>query len=155
MSDPSRPLHITVYGEWWYYAGVVRWSLDQRKISIIDSGTQPDGYFLTTRAGRITFSSEHEHTTIRVDQISQDWAPDWAALLNTIKLIADEAREARHISIGRTYDEAIQAFYRAKARGTKITMRQIADATGLNYGTLRKMKMAYDARGGWGSGTNE
>ncbi len=53
-------------------------------------------------------------------------------------------------------EKAIEFYYRARAAQgkrplRKITLRQIAEKMGLNYGYLRQRKMEYDATGGWGS----
>lgn len=45
---------------------------------------------------------------------------------------------------------AIEHYYRSKAAGGKITLRQVAAQTGYSYGYLRQCKMAYDAAGKWG-----
>lgn len=50
-----------------------------------------------------------------------------------------------------TYDDAIERYYRARAAGAKITLKQIAEMYQFSPSYLRKRKMEYDARGGWGS----
>lgn len=45
----------------------------------------------------------------------------------------------------------IEHYYRSRARGSKTTLKDIADQSGFNYDYLRQVKARYDAAGGWGS----
>lgn len=150
MSETTKPLHAIVYGEWHYYAGFVEWSLKQKKIGY-RAGPEAHSYTITTLIGRIRFTFERDKTIIQIDNIDPSAAQQWANLLNNMKQLAEHTREARHMAFGRTYEEAVEGFYRSKARGTKISLRQVATATGLNYGYLREKKAEYDRLGGWGA----
>lgn len=158
MSDEQ--ITVTVPGaEWWHFAGFITWGLTQRTTPWTSTPApgKAGGVYLDVRTpdgeliGRVTVTSKGDRTTICVDNPHPRAITEWKHLLDTVKSIAGNARDARHLSLGRTYDEAIENFYRAKARGTKITLKQVAVATGLHYGYLREKKAEYDQRGGYGS----
>lgn len=52
-------------------------------------------------------------------------------------------------------DYVIGLYYRRKARGVKVTLRQIAEEHGYNYSYLSQVKVAYDKAGKWGSKRKE
>lgn len=59
-----------------------------------------------------------------------------------------------HARAGRpTGEQAIELYYRRKAAGgfPKVTIRQVAQDTGLSPDYLRSVKMEYDKAGKWGS----
>lgn len=49
------------------------------------------------------------------------------------------------------YDSAIEHYYRSRAAGARITLKQAAEQAGLSYTALRQHKVQYDAAGKWGS----
>jgi hypothetical protein len=48
-------------------------------------------------------------------------------------------------------DKALEHYYRARARGSKVTLRQVATDFDLNESYLRAAKVEYDRAGKWGS----
>lgn len=50
-----------------------------------------------------------------------------------------------------TADEAIEHYYRSRARGSDTTLKAVALKTGHSYSYLRKAKVTYDKAGKWGS----
>jgi hypothetical protein len=48
-------------------------------------------------------------------------------------------------------EAVIEHYYRARARGSKITLKDAAEITGFSHSYLREVKSRYDRAGKWGS----
>lgn len=48
-------------------------------------------------------------------------------------------------------EKVIEHYYRARAAGHKVTLRQLAQQSGFNADYLSQVKAAYDRAGKWGS----
>jgi hypothetical protein len=49
----------------------------------------------------------------------------------------------------------IETYYRRKAAGGKVTLKQLAEETGYSVAGLKVAKQRYDAAGKWGSKTRK
>lgn len=74
----------------------------------------------------------------------------WHDALNQLEAHAKEAQELRR-SQQTTTDDAVEFYYRSRAAGRRITIRQVAEQFNLSYDALLKHKQRYDAAGKWGS----
>lgn len=75
----------------------------------------------------------------------------WDLVCLRLQDAQQKARALRRTHEGVPPNEAIELYYRAKAAGSRATLRSIADLYNLNYDYLRKVKRQYDAAGKWGS----
>jgi hypothetical protein len=53
-----------------------------------------------------------------------------------------------------TAEYLIERYYRIKAQGGKVTLKQLAEKYGFNHSYLRTVKTEYDKAGGWGAKRN-
>lgn len=166
MSDRAgwvELVHITLRGEWWWlsaalaaiydlaeprpprapggFAGLLR--MTEIAYTVTHTGT---GEVL----GSATFSRSGATTTLRIQGPPQ-FAAYWADLehrLETMTTIAWQHRTAMFPSA----EEAIEHYYRSRARGSKMTLKELAEISGYGYGYLRDVKARYDRDPGkWGS----
>jgi len=75
----------------------------------------------------------------------------WTAVLEQVKDLATDARGIRQTVIGSRPEAAIEYYYRSRAQGSRITLREVAKATNFSEAYLRKIKVSYDKAGKWGS----
>lgn len=64
--------------------------------------------------------------------------------------IAEVVRLARRIeiqAIGASLMRVVEDYYARKDRGERVKLKALADAAGVNYGSLRQAKFRYDAEG--------
>jgi hypothetical protein len=64
----------------------------------------------------------------------------WTPILDRVSRYTQTARQIRRYSVGTTADMLIEEFNRAKAAGHSVTLRQLAEETGISYDYLRKLK---------------
>lgn len=124
-------------------------------------GPEPPGYKMTIFDGvgiarviaDVWLSGDATTTRIRIISTHQH-AALWTDALAFLNIFA-----SGHDMITRTMeptpDQVIEYYYRSRAAGRRVTLRQIAKERGISYSTLTKHKMAYDAGGGWGSRKKE
>jgi len=49
-------------------------------------------------------------------------------------------------------DAVLSHYYHMRAQGNRVTLKQLAEESGIPYSTLTKRKMVYDRLGGYGTG---
>ena len=72
-------------------------------------------------------------------------------IIQEIGHVAMRAREFKRDNQKITGEMAIERYYRRKARGSKVTLREIAETYGFNESYLSQAKKKYDQEGKWGS----
>lgn len=163
MSDKELTIEIRRHlpGEWWYFAGQLRAALNRKRgdpdWEWYNQPTSPTGCIIhigprlaRRRIASVIFVGKGESTTLVVHTIPSN-LPHVQPLIDDLEATAREAREARRDSIGETPDELIEEYYRRRAAGSKVTLKQLAEQAGMSYSWLRQRKMEYDRAGKWGS----
>jgi hypothetical protein len=64
----------------------------------------------------------------------------WTPILDRVSRYTQTARHIRRDSVGTTADLLIEEFNRAKDAGQSVTLKQLAEETGISYDYLRKLK---------------
>ena len=174
---------ITVAGaEWWYHAAILAAFLIRPESEGFKEGYTIDsnehGATLTIEThsepieemdedlgmpvkttyldviGDFTLTTTDRGMTIITGQCEPEARERWIRALNQVQDIAAEARDI-HRAIAPTPDQVIERYYRARAAGAKVTLKQAATQSGISYSWLRQRKMEYDRAGKWGSKQTE
>jgi hypothetical protein len=163
MRDP-KVIEGTIAADWWILAGALQALLNRDYYRYddapsSDSGLKEDGYdFAIYERGqpdhvlaRVVFSIGPSPTPVRIEAQRLPGVYAYCeGLYQFLDLLAGGADIIRR-RFQPTADNAIETYYRSRAAGSKITLRQLAVRTGYSYDYLRKAKRRYDAAGRWGS----
>ncbi len=153
----SEPIERDLPGDWWLFGGMVIAFLNYQGIRWRHrplEAHQPIGVRVlagsplapiatieiigNTGTSRLVITPESGH---------EDGMNRLANLLYETAIQGEDMRRAWTP----TLDEVIERFYRSRSQGSRVTLRQLAQETGISYSTLTKRKMEYDRLGGWGS----
>jgi hypothetical protein len=147
-------------GDWWWFASACSAILHDRDVhdevlrSAWHTVAVTDGYRWertdSTPAGSLTITGRDGKTTIFASAPTLEDMEYWRELGELLQHMATQARDLQRAAEP-TADQVIQRYYRIKAQGSKITLRQLAEETGFNHSYLRDVKSAYDKAGKWGS----
>jgi hypothetical protein len=168
MSDPraaQADLTFALPGEeWWYFSGALyAHERDVRVTPRIQPGVAAATVSVAEELpeqsavaplGEMAFIPGDGRTQVYVTFAAHtaEVAAFWSTVRTFLEKLARQARSHRQTAgRGMTPDEAIEWYYRSKAAGRKITLKQVAGLTGMNYEALKKHKQRYDAAGKWGS----
>ncbi len=158
-------VHFTIWGDRWWYAGALvgLYHASGKRLMAIPAGEnfsiskrtdQP--YEPSQPLGDITLVGSEGYTDVYITLAAPEAEHIWREeIIPFLRNMAAIARQGRRETIGTTPDELIEYYYRSRAAGGKVTLKQLAEDAGMGYGVLRKRKMEYDARGGWGSKRNK
>jgi len=151
----------TIPGDWMTLAGALGGLLsyarnrDRTKPSH-SGGPDQDGYKFTVYDG---------HSVGRV--IADVWLANAVegCIVTTIGPGADELidviDQVAHIAVyidgirqmaAPESDVVLSRYYHMRAQGNRVTLKQLAEESGIPYSTLTKRKMVYDRLGGYGTG---
>jgi hypothetical protein len=156
---------ITLSGESWWLSAAF-WIMSTLPTGLGDSpGVDPglfptgvvadfgDGFWKATpnrqsvgedaAMGSIRFTNAGAMTKIEV-RASEQFAPFWKTMLNRLERFATTADRVRRYAGYETIDAAIEYYYRSRARGQHVTLKDIAEASNISYDYLRKRKSIYD-----------
>ena len=97
----------------------------------------------------VTDLGHANHILVNCDR--EEDIPMIQEIINTVAHSAMRAREFKRDNQKITGEMAIERYYRRKARGSKTTLREIAEAYGFNESYLSQVKKKYDQAGKWGS----
>jgi hypothetical protein len=145
MSEPiPRGFHDEVFFPlaWWMLAAVV----EEIAGEVIERrAIEPIGVRLAVRGrGEMTLIGDDERCEVA-------YSGDWQDLHQRLDRIVRSAEVYRRQMWKLNVDDAIERWYRSRARGSKLTLKDVAEMTGFSYSYVTKAKMEYDRRGGWGS----
>jgi hypothetical protein len=93
--------------------------------------------------GSISLTETGLSTRIRIST-TPVFEPYWHEILANLRTAAETALRIRYFAGTDPIDAAIRLYYERREKGEKITLRQIAEQTGLSYNYLRKRKSFYD-----------
>ena len=103
------------------------------------------------KAADITITGQDTTTRIVIQQEGSTFSTELEAIMHEIKHTAMWARDLHRDSQKMTGERLIERYYRSKAHGTKITLRELAEQHGFNPAYLREAKRKYDQAGKWGT----
>jgi hypothetical protein len=161
MSEEWVELHNEVLpGEWWWLS-VVFMAMWQHRNPCPkyphNFTTHADGWEGTPameqdgqQLGTIRFTEAKSTTKVRIVAPSA-FQSYWDEIMGELFQHAHAAQGRRRIAWGSTPEGLVEYYYRSRARGSRVTLKQIADQTGFNYDYLRKVKARHDRAGKYGS----
>jgi hypothetical protein len=161
MSEPNEVIPIDnnmpydIPDAWWTVAGIIEAAAGVMHYQISDRRLDLDGMRATIAEGdivrgRISLSGDENKSALTIDHMPGSDA-FWNILLDLLKSAANYAAIHRRRSWATTAESAIEHYYRAKARNSRITLKEIAELTGFNYTYLSQVKSAYDKAGKYGA----
>lgn len=103
------------------------------------------------KAADITITGQDGTTRILIQQEGNAHAEQIDSIVREIKSTALWSREYLRDSQKVSAEWVIGHYYRSKARGSKPTLKQLADEYGLSHAYLRQAKRKYDQAGKWGA----
>lgn len=154
--QPPNDIPVTVQGDWWWYAAFFNTQFYRPRADVQlgrrsqSSGSIAYGWSFPVvtehgdPVGSITFSGTEGSTTIRAVSAAPEHVSYWNEVIGLLKAFASSAHDVRHASVGPTVDEVIKAYYREKAAGHRVSLKQLAEYAGVSYAYVRKKKIAYD-----------
>jgi hypothetical protein len=147
-------------GEWWWYAGAfyAHHQLPTLKAFYGNSGGTQTVALISELGGaaqslgEITFVGSDNETHVYVTFAESEEAPRfWQNAIRALREMSAHARLFRQEAGKMAADDVIETYYRRRARGTRVTLKQLAEEYGFNVNYLRTVKTAYDKAGRWGS----
>ncbi len=93
--------------------------------------------------GSIRFINADITTKVEI-RAPEQFVPYWKAILSRLERFVSYADRVRHYAGNNTIDAVIENYYRRKARGERVTLKNLADAANISYDYLRKRKSIYD-----------
>jgi hypothetical protein len=156
-------LWATLRGDWWYYAGAFYTFHQLSTLKICSEMIQDNGVTQTVTViddvgateqplGQITFDGAEHETHIYVAFAASAYAPRfWQHAIQKLKDMAAVTRQFRQEALGPTAEEVIEMYYRRRAKGMKVTLRQLAKEFDFNPNYLSNVRTAYKKAGKWGS----
>lgn len=169
---PTDEIHAEIAADWWVLAGALEAELLHEWAELAEhmEGSEPllplprlygkllrQGYTVDIYGAlparpltTIVFEPQPQGTRIHILAFRQQ-RRYWERKVEFLAIL-HERTQAIHQLATPDYDTAIERFYRMRAQHSRVTLRQIAEDAGLSYAALRKRKMAYDRRGGYGAG---
>lgn len=157
-----KEINGTLPGDWWTLAAAFTQlaaylpyeEYKPRPVSGPDHGgfhaTVYGGPIAGGLLGRIQFSGSDGQTLIVITPATPASVPYWEYTIERLQMFNDLARQLRRDTEPTAY-ELVERFYRARAAGAKVTLKQLAQQYRMNYSYLRAVKAEYDKSGGWGS----
>ena len=154
-SDLSLP------GDWWwiaaymeelllntneYQAPNVHWMRQYGRAGVILEGeydVEPPLLHVNTRRYDIRLTCRingQERVTTINTAASPPFNGYWTPILDRVSRHVQTARQIRRDSVGTTVDMLIAEYERAKVAGQSVTLKQLAEETGISYDYLRKIK---------------
>ena len=154
-------LQMTVPGDWWYLAAAARQMarVPTKENSMPSVETLQAGHYtliihnaeLARPIGSLMFVPGKHSTTLHVRPATVADAPYWNIFSERLHALAYEARRLRDRTTKPTAEELIERYYRTRAAGRTITLRELAEEHGFSVSYLSQVKVAYDKAGKWGS----
>jgi hypothetical protein len=163
MSDKAD-IRLTLPGDWWHLAaafGAIS-TIPAPHPDRLDGVMTDAGYTFTAyhdaaghNLGAITFAGRQGTTTIQVRVSWPRYDPYWREIIERLRGFSRDTRALRRAAAGATPDVLIERYYRSRAAGGKVTLKQLAETAGISPNYLYQKKMEYDRAGGRGSTTNK
>lgn len=153
------PIEDTIPEAWWIVAGAIdgAWKLLAPETDRLKPIAQaPNGITWAIvrgdegEIGTVTLSGDEQRTTFTVEMPGA-WQSYWAEVLGLLTRMTTASAIYRRQTWGASAEGAIEHYYRARARGSKITLKDVAEMTGFSHNYLREVKSRYDRAGKWGS----
>ena len=143
----------TFSGDWWWIASHIlltplpieyaapdsRWEQHP-----IPNGVTIELYLADYRMLALTITGEDGQTTI--DVIDNTDPARWEQILDTLYPLTLMARRLRRQAIGAQLQDVIEDYYQRKERGERMKLKDLAEAAGVNYHSLRQAKYRYDEK---------
>lgn len=140
---------------WWHYAALIGFFAARPHyytLPFSERGTTMRFGDDDTVDAEIVFTVTGNRTAITLRATGTPEQRDaWRAILDNITIIANDARSIQIAIAGPKGMDVIEEYYRARAAGRKVTLRQLAAQYGFNAKYLSDVKRAYDAAGGYGA----
>jgi hypothetical protein len=149
-------IEATIAGDWRLLAGILAadmWRAKQRPISTLIRDVFHMTIYAQEGIGNIIadvdFRASGGITHVQVKThpgAVEDWQKELSFLAEAVSN-AYSFDELARPSAG----DVIEIYYRRKAAGGKVTLKQLAEETGYSLAYLKTAKRRYDAAGRWGS----
>lgn len=160
MSD-SPDIETTITGDWRILAAIMAADAERNGRNAVygeeGRGTGGDWIHITvfTKQGMgIVGADVYIRGTGGVSQIQvkthADPISEWQRTLTFLGAVGDIAKSFDEMTRPSAFD-VIETYYRRKAAGGKITLKQLAEETRYSLSYLKTAKRRYDAAGRWGS----
>jgi hypothetical protein len=161
---PPRTFSFTYHGDWWWIAAHITVLLNTTQRAREEQNLARLRWEQDTQPGQMTFkgstdqgeqvlslavSGSEGKTTIQFSD-AEPVIGFWQPIIIQVRTVAEQAHKVRRL-VAPTTDEVIERYYRARAAGGKVTLKQLAQQYGFNYSYLRAVKSEYDKAGKWGS----
>jgi hypothetical protein len=167
MSDQDQYKAYTAGGkarvDWWILAAAFRVLIDQAfspmKIDVdeepLENGIEFEVYSHTDKGEYIevalfgvlalTANPKPGRSTLalRTEPISKDDLRHWLNLISQLRAFASQAHHY-HRMTSPSINKVLDAYYRLKKAGEKVTLKQLAAQANISYAYLRKSKITYD-----------
>ncbi len=156
FSDSNKDTRhrVTLTGDWWYFAGALKMLLSQRGIALASDGQEGEGWILTLSGwpqDTVLINGAESKTVIVITQRNPESNHLWEEVKKQLEDMAAHAREMRRECGIMTGYEVVEIYFRSRAAGSKVTLKQLAQQYGFNYKYLSNVKSTYEKQGGWGS----
>lgn len=161
MTEPWNNARATVPGEWWWLVAVFE-AITTRQIPLhskVSAYTSTGGIRVdvfaddtyTTQLGIIQFighigENNQIQTDIHIISADPAYNDQWKQALDMLTQAAGRAKQFHYTAIGWSFQTILDRYYDLKKRGERPKLRQMAEEAGVNYGSLRQAKIAYDQK---------
>jgi hypothetical protein len=165
MSEENQLIEIerTIRGEWHWVVTLFDVEREPTYLKITNFGSRQDRtpvgtqeivYFLdrdNPNRMKITLRKQNEITLAIAECSDVEAVKHCEHIFSWLESVVESALDLKRATVKQTADQVIEHYYRAKSRGAKITLKQLAERYDFNESYLRQAKIAYDRAGKWGS----
>jgi hypothetical protein len=165
MSEENQSIQIErpIRGEWHWVVTLFDIGREPTYLKVTNFGSRRDRapigtqeivYFLdkdNPNRMKLTLRKQDESTLAIAQCADKEAAEHCKNIFLWLEGVVESALDLKRATVKQTADQVIEHYYRARSRGVKITLKQLADRYDFNESYLRQAKVAYDRAGKWGS----
>ena len=156
IDNPIPPDEDVIPLPWWIVAGIVDALGKELNIGFKRAAQLPNGFTAAVLhgdaiLGQISVTGDEQKTTVAMEDLQPGASDYWGRILGFLIRASNAVAVHQRRTWPTTADGAIEHYYRSKARGSRISLKDVAEMTGFSEAYLRKRKVSYDRDGKWGS----
>jgi hypothetical protein len=154
MND-TKPYSYSTPVDWWWVAAHINALIDTYSRTNKEvrwehkptpNGIVIEGYLDDYRGAAISIlMAAGNNRTVVMVLASPAMTSFWEDAQTSLETFTTSARQYRRLAVGVQFREIIEQYYQAIDRKEKPSLKEMAAAAGVNYGSLRHAKRRYDA----------
>jgi hypothetical protein len=110
------------------------------ELSALEKANTPTDILL----GEIEIGERGDEVHVAAIVAAPEYRPYWALVIQRIQSVFQSVGYIRRKLLGETFKEIIEEYYARHKRGERVKLKDLSEAAGVNYDSLRQAKFRYD-----------